>query len=120
MSRLSRSPDRQRVDDAAFELRTLLFRWGVLAVSGQHLADSEEPKSSRQRRVAMKAVEWIVRQSRSLGPYVAVGLFVPGGSIVALLLWTYRSRTAARPTATGSPGHNDELPSCGTGGSRCR
>jgi hypothetical protein len=68
----------------------------------------------------MKAVEWIVRQLRSLGPYVAVGLFVPGGSIVALVLWTYRSRTAARPTATGSPADDGQLPSSGTVGSRCR
>ena len=34
----------------------------------------------------------------------------PGGSIVALLLWTYRSRTAARPTAPGSPGQSGQLP----------
>jgi hypothetical protein len=43
-------------------------------------------------------VERIVRQLRSLGPYFAVALFLPGGSIVALLLWIYRNRTAA-PTS---------------------
>ena len=41
----------------------------------------------------MKAVEWILRQLRSLSPYLAVELLLPGGSIVALLLWTYRHRT---------------------------
>ena len=50
----------------------------------------------------MKAVEWILRQLRSLSPYLAVELLLPGGSIVALLLWTYRHRTAARPTAMQS------------------
>jgi hypothetical protein len=43
----------------------------------------------------MKAVEWVLRQLRSLGPYLAIELFLPGGSIVALVLWTYRHRTAA-------------------------
>jgi len=47
----------------------------------------------------MKAVEWILRQLRSLGPYLAIELILPGGSIVALLLWTYRHRTAAHRTA---------------------
>jgi hypothetical protein len=63
----------------------------------------------------MKAVEWILRQFRSLGPYLAVELFLPGGSIVALLLWTYRRRTAARPTAQRSPGQNAQLCLCGIG-----
>ncbi len=40
------------------------------------------------------------RQFRSLGPYLAIELFLPGGSIMALLLWTYRHRSAARQTAT--------------------
>jgi len=63
----------------------------------------------------MKAVESILRQLRSLGPYLAVELFLPGGSIVALLLWTYRHRTAARLTARRSPGQNGQLCRCGIG-----
>jgi hypothetical protein len=47
----------------------------------------------------MKAIEWILRHLRSLGPYLAIELVLPGGSIVALLLWTYRHRLAARQTA---------------------
>jgi len=65
-------------------------------------ADLEERKRSKRWRIAMKAVEWILRQLRSLSPYLAVELLLPGGSIVALLLWTYRHRTAARPTAMRS------------------
>jgi len=54
----------------------------------------------------MKALGWSLRQLRSLGPYLAVGLFLPGGSIVALLLWTYRRRTPAtdcEPIARAKP-----------------
>lgn len=47
----------------------------------------------------MKAVERIFGQFRSLGPYLAIELVLPGGSIVALLLWSYRNRVAARQTA---------------------
>jgi hypothetical protein len=44
----------------------------------------------------MKAVEQIFRQARSLGPYLAIELILPGGSIVALLLWSFRNRPATR------------------------
>jgi hypothetical protein len=47
----------------------------------------------------MRAVEWLLRQFRSLGPYLAIELILPGGSIVALLLWTHRHRPAARQMA---------------------
>ena len=33
---------------------------------------------------------------RSLGPYVAIELLLPGGTIIALALWAYRKRSAAR------------------------
>jgi len=64
----------------------------------------EERKRNKRRRVAMKAVEWILRQLRSLSPYLAVELLLPGGSIVALLLWTYRHRTALQLAASDRPG----------------
>ncbi len=44
----------------------------------------------------MRAVEQVFRQVRSLGPYLAIELILPGGSIVALLLWTFRNRPEAR------------------------
>jgi hypothetical protein len=47
----------------------------------------------------MRAVGWTLRQLRSLGPYAAIELILPGGSIVALLLWTYRNKPAARQMA---------------------
>jgi hypothetical protein len=33
---------------------------------------------------------------RSVGPYAAIELLLPGGSIVALLYWWYRQRVSAR------------------------
>ena len=48
----------------------------------------------------MRVLEWIFAQVRSLGPYLAIELLLPGGSIVALLLWTYRHRSAMRHVAT--------------------
>ena len=59
----------------------------------------------------MRAVEWMFRQFRLLGPYLAIELLLPGGSIVALLLWTYRHRPVARPTVARIG--NDE-PACCT------
>lgn len=47
----------------------------------------------------MRMAERIFGQFRSLGPYLAVELILPGGSLVALLLWTYRHRFTARKTA---------------------
>ena len=47
----------------------------------------------------MRIVGWIVSQFRTLGPYLAIELILPGGSIVALLLWLYRHRIAARHEA---------------------
>ena len=41
-------------------------------------------------------LQWIVEQFRTLGPYFAVELILPGGSVLALLLWLYRRRSASR------------------------
>jgi hypothetical protein len=37
-------------------------------------------------------IQWIVEQVRTLGPYFAIELILPGGSVLALLLWLYRRR----------------------------
>ena len=41
-------------------------------------------------------MQWIIEQLRTLGPYFAIELILPGGSVVALLLWAYRRRSALR------------------------
>ena len=55
-------------------------------------------KSLRKNGKVMKNawVQWIVEQFRTLGPYFAVELILPGGSLLALLLWLYRHRLALR------------------------
>jgi len=75
-------------------------------------ADATERRHIKHRRIGANVVEWIRPWLRSLGPYLAVGLFLPGGSIMAFLLWIYRHRTAARPTAERSPVQNGELCRC--------
>ena len=37
----------------------------------------------------------VIAAGRSFGPYLAIELLLPGGSLLALLLWLYR--TYARP-----------------------
>ena len=41
----------------------------------------------------------VVAAGRSFGPYLAIELLLPGGSLLALLLWLYR--TYARPSNFG-------------------
>jgi hypothetical protein len=55
-------------------------------------------KSLKKNGKVMKNawVQWIVEQFRTLGPYFAVELILPGGSMLALLLWLYRRRLALR------------------------
>ena len=38
----------------------------------------------------------VIAAGRSFGPYLAIELLLPGGSLIALLLWLYR--TYARPS----------------------
>ena len=51
-----------------------------------------EPTKSRIRNAISRFVVWM----RSFGPYVAIELLLPGGSIIAVALWTYRHRFALR------------------------
>jgi len=44
----------------------------------------------------------IVAVLRNLGPYAAIELLLPGGSLLALLLWLYRRHQRIRSEARGS------------------
>ena len=46
----------------------------------------------------------MVNAVRSLGPYVALELIVPGGTILSLILWYTRNRRAARALAAAQAG----------------
>jgi hypothetical protein len=37
----------------------------------------------------------VIAAGRSFGPYLAIELLLPGGSLIALLLWLYRSYARA-------------------------
>src|SRR5437588_3541359 len=76
----------------------------------QSSADMSNTGASQRKR-SNGVRRWLL----SLGPYLAVGLFLPGCSIMALLLWIYRHRTAALPTVERSPVQNGELCRCSIG-----
>ena len=71
-----------------------------------------ETARSRLRDAIARFAGWV----RSLGPYAAIELILPGGSIIAVALWTYRHRRTLRRSATmrpngrgmGSPGLSGE------------
>lgn len=63
------------------------------------VASSDAANGGRWRYVPQTlraAIARVMRSIRSLGPYLAIELIMPGGSIIALALWTYRHRRAAR------------------------
>jgi hypothetical protein len=56
-----------------------------------------QASKNAHREITMKAQldPWIARVPallRGLGPYVAIELLLPGGSVIALLIWLYRHR----------------------------
>ena len=46
-------------------------------------------------------VSWLARVAarslRGIGPYAAIELIVPGGTLIALALWAYRHRATVQP-----------------------
>jgi hypothetical protein len=65
----------------------------------QTIASSYAVNDGRWRHMPQTlyaAIARVMRSIRSLGPYLAIELIMPGGSIIALALWTYRRRRAAR------------------------
>jgi hypothetical protein len=56
------------------------------------------PRYSREMTVKALLSPWIGRLFfllRTVGPYAAIELLLPGGSIVAVLYWWYRHRVSA-------------------------
>ena len=43
-----------------------------------------------------KLARWIIHAVRQLGPYAAIELLLPGGSLLAIALWLYRRNRLAR------------------------
>ncbi len=51
--------------------------------------------------MVLPRINWVIRlagAARALGPYAAIELLLPGGSLIALSVWVFRhrSRVAAR------------------------
>jgi hypothetical protein len=55
------------------------------------------------RELFSPLVDRVLASVRSLGPYAAIELLLPGGSMVALLYWWYRQRVSRRR----------DIPDCG-------
>jgi hypothetical protein len=41
-------------------------------------------------------LRWVIQAVRQLGPYAAIELLLPGGSLLAIALWLYRRNRLAR------------------------
>jgi hypothetical protein len=44
------------------------------------------------------SIEWVTIRLREFGPYAAIALVVPGGSVLAVLLWIFRKNQHAHKT----------------------
>jgi hypothetical protein len=66
------------------------------------LANDREIASS-----GVRFVTWLARGLsglQQLAPYAAIELLLPGGSLIALVLWLYRRQTKAVPASGPSAG----------------
>ena len=86
----------------------------------QAVNDGQWARVPRMLRGAMARAASVVRSLRSLGPYLAIEVLLPGGSIIALALWTYRRPRAARrdtdaaSVAAAPRAPLRRMPSCGS------
>jgi hypothetical protein len=63
------------------------------------------PRAAELASARSTIVGWAARGValvRSLGPYAAIELLLPGGSVLALLLWLYRRRQRTLATRMAS------------------
>jgi hypothetical protein len=64
---------------------------------------------------------WMARLLKLLhgvGPYAAIELLLPGGSLIALLIWLYRFRRVATAESAKNPRHTC-VPNCAWLARRC-
>ena len=47
-------------------------------------------------KIASAGLRWVIHAVRQLGPYAAIELLLPGGSLLAIALWLYRRNRLAR------------------------
>jgi hypothetical protein len=80
------------------------------AATAEAVNDGQWARVPRMLRGVAARARGMLRSLRSLGPYLAIEVLLPGGSIIALALWTYRRRRAARSDAgaTSAPATSAE------------
>lgn len=61
------------------------------------------PPGGKPIRVAPRGFARAVRLLRKLAPYAALELLLPGGSLLAILLWLYKRGCRAKLAATRPP-----------------
>ena len=68
---------------------------------------------------SMRFAEWLTRAGatlRQLAPYAAIELLLPGGSLIALVLWIYRRHVRQQPVENLAPDFkHEEVPGTGKG-----
>jgi hypothetical protein len=64
------------------------------------LRGTGRPRHASERRKLSAHAGAVVARLRDLAPYAALELLLPGGSLMALLLWLYRRQRRASAFAT--------------------
>jgi hypothetical protein len=55
------------------------------------------PSPQKWLAPVMSGLRWVIQAGRQLGPYAAIELLLPGGSLLAIALWLYRRHRSVRP-----------------------
>ena len=66
---------------------------------GSKVDKSKRTSRGRKQESMMKSgwLQWLIAQLREFGPYFAVELILPGGTLIALALYALRRRHALWP-----------------------
>ena len=67
----------------------------VTAVASENRCDAAVLKEMTMTELLSPSIGRLLVLLRNFGPYAAIELLLPGGSIVALLYWWYRHRVSA-------------------------
>jgi hypothetical protein len=67
----------------------------VTAVASENGCDAAVLKEMTMTELLSHLIGRLLVLLRNFGPYAAIELLLPGGSIVALLYWWYRHRVSA-------------------------
>jgi len=67
----------------------------TVAVASENRCDAAVLKEMTMKALLSPLIGRLLILLRSVGPYAAIELLLPGGSIVALLYWWYRHRLRA-------------------------